>query len=82
MSGSKPIWGKEKKKKRKAKAKLTVYKESNLVVNMYYYSWNFWQTPTKDLFIHSFSKNMLKQKYAQWMVSYIKAIKYSFLRDA
>ena len=76
ISDSKPIWGEKKK------VKLAVYKESSLVGNVNYYSWNFWQTPTKVLFIPSFSKAMLKQKYAQWMVSYVKPIKYSFLKDA
>lgn len=75
ISDSKPIWGEK-------KAKLAVYKESSLVEDMNYHSWNFWQTPTKVLFIPSFSKDMLKQKYAQWMASYIKAIKYAFLKDA
>lgn len=70
-------FGEEKKKK----AELSVYKESRLVGNLNY-SWNFWQTPTKVLFTPSFSKNMLKQKYAQWIVSYIKAIKHCFMKDA
>lgn len=48
---------------RNKKAKMAVYKDSNVVANMNYYSWNFWQTLKHSFITDSakicWSKNML-----------------------